>query len=228
MADGDPDAAGAEMAREATTTASDAAVEVAILGGPDGGPSLHLDHERFAYAGKFVTSSTGKAVVRVPGRSGDAEEWDGVGDGDVLAAASFDLDRTDSSVVRIRYVTVRRDRRGEGLGARLLDFLAGYVLGEERSESAPPPADVSEVLIAVNNPFAYQAAYRAGFGYTGERTGLAELVLARPGDRSTGAYRRGISAFRERDDLDEAGRAFIDEREESGPPRPIGSVDDRA
>ena len=223
MADGNPGAGGAPVA---SRRAADLDVELAVLGGPDGGPSLDLDHERFAYAGKFVASATGKAVAREVDATDDPGDPGGPGDGDVVAAASFDFDRTDPSVVRIRYVTVRRDRRGEGLGARLLDFLAEYALGGAGSISGPTLADVSAVVIAVNNPFAYEAAYRAGFGYTGERTGLAELVLARPGDRSTAAYRRGLSAFRERDDLDEAARAFLDEREEAAPPRPLGSATD--
>ena len=222
MGDGFQGAAGDDGGPVASRHAADLDVELAVLGGLDGGPSLDLAHERFAYAGKFVVTSTGKAVAREVDATGDP------GDGDVIAAATFDLDRTDRSVVRIRYVTVRRDRQGEGLGARLLDFLAAYALGDVGSEPEPTLADVSEVRIAVNNPFAYEAAYRAGFGYTGERTGLAELVLARPGDRSTAAYRRGLSGFRERDDPDEAARAFLDEREAASPPRPLGSSTDRS
>ncbi|MUV90296.1 GNAT family N-acetyltransferase, partial [Halapricum sp. CBA1109] len=49
-------------------------MEYALLGWADDGPTLRLDHERFAYAGKFVMSATGKAVARA--------------DGDVLAAAA--------------------------------------------------------------------------------------------------------------------------------------------
>ena len=228
MADGRPDPPGTAPEQVATTSGADDGVEFAVLGDPGDGATLDLDHERFAYAGKFVMSSTGKAVARASGQSGGADEGDELDGTDVLAAASFDRDRTDPSVVRIRYVTVRRDRRGEGLGARLLDFVAGYALGGAGREDATGIAeytDVDAVLIAVNNPFAYEAAYRAGFGYTGERTGIAELVLPRPGDRSPGAYRRGLSAFRERDDLDEAARAFLDVRRDAGPPQPIGSAE---
>lgn len=172
-------------------------VEFAVLGGPDDGPTLDLDHERFAYAGKFVVSGTGKAVVR------DA--------GEVVAAASFDRDRTDDTVARVRYVTVRADRRGEGVGARLLAFLAEHLLDDAR-----------RVLIAVNNGFAYEAAYKAGFSYTGERTGMAELVLARPGDRSAETYLRGVETLRSRESVDEGERAFLDGR--TGPPAPVGSI----
>ena len=172
-----------------------------MLGGPGDGPTLRLDHERFAYAGKFVVSRTGKAVAR--------EE------GEVLAAASFDRDRTDETVARIRYVTVRGDRRGEGIGPRLLSFLAARLLD-----------DVRRVLIAVNNAYAYEAAYKAGFSNTGERTGLAEAVLARPGDRSTAAYRAGLAWLRERDGLTARERAFVDGRVGAAPPPPVDRIPD--
>lgn len=168
-----------------------------MLGGPDDGPTLDLDHERFAYAGKFVVSGTGKAVVREGG--------------EVVGAASFDRDRTDESVARVRYVTVRVDRRGEGIGARLLASLSHHLLGDAR-----------RVLIAVNNGFAYEAAYKAGFSYIGDRTGLAELVLARPGDRSAGAYERGVEALRSRESVEEGERAFLDGR--AGPPAPVEPI----
>jgi GNAT superfamily N-acetyltransferase len=89
---------------------------------------------------------------------------------DVLGAASFDPDRTEPAVLRIRYVTVRRDRRGERLGSRLLAFVAATAA--ERG--------FDRVRIAVNNPFAYEAAARAGFAWTGAETGLAELVCEAP------------------------------------------------
>ena len=128
-----------------------------MLGWPGEAVTLDLDHERFAYAGKFVMSRTGKAVVR---------EDDGI-----LGAVAFDADRTDESVCRLRYVTVRAGRRGEGIGSRLLAFVRARVVAAGEYEA---------VEIAVNNPFAYDAAYRAGFGYTGRETGIAELVLAWP------------------------------------------------
>jgi uncharacterized protein (TIGR00369 family) len=91
-------------------------------------------------------------------------------DAPLVAAAAFNEDRTDGSVCWIRYVTVRHDRRGEGVGPRLLAFVAARA-GER---------DYDRGRIAVNNPFAYQALYRAGFRFTGEETGMAELVLDRP------------------------------------------------
>ena len=229
-------------------------VELVVLGGPGDGPTLRLHHERFAYAGKFVMSGTGKAIARSgsddsveadrgdPGNGG-AEEGDGSAelaadgdvqnaddgyDDDVLAAVAFDRDRTDGGVLRIRYVTVRRDRRGEGLGPRLLDHVAERALDgapgsdggiDDPADAGRWPGDAArEVRIAVNNPFAYEAAFKAGFGYTGERTGLAELTCARPGDRSPERYRRGLSAFGERESLEPSERAFLAERLEAGPP----------
>lgn len=177
-------------------------MEFRVLGDPDGGPALDLDHERFAYAGKFVLRDVGKAIAR------DGES--------VVAAASFDRDRTDGTVVRIRYVTVRRDSQGDGIGARLLAFLATHLLDDRE--------DVDTVKIAVNNAFAYAAAYKAGFGYTGERTGLAELVLARPDDRSAAAYRAGLEALRDRDSVGDRERAFLSAVDDE-PPQPVTSPD---
>lgn len=161
-------------------------MEFALLGWPDAGPTLDLDHREFAYAGKFVMSSTGKAVAR----DGDA----------VVAAVAFSADRTDDTVAWLRYVTVRADRRGEGLGPRLLAF-ATAALHERHAE----------VRIAVNNPFAYEAASKVGFGWTGEETGLAELVMAHPSDR--GRYADGLDVYRERD-LTDAEAAFLAARDE--------------
>ncbi|MFB6159736.1 MAG: GNAT family N-acetyltransferase [Haloferacaceae archaeon] len=214
-------------------------VQFDLLGWPDDGPTLDLDHRRFAYAGKFVMSDTGKAVARaVGGREGrddpdgaDAAGADGdgggadadgavgpagedplaggTGDGPVVGAVAFDADRTDPAVLRLRYVTVRDDRRGERVGPRLCGFVARRARdrGFER------------VLIAVNNPFAYAALYRAGFGYTGERTGIAELVLERPDPtgRDPERYRAGLAAFGDRDLPDEAA-AFVAERRDGTPP----------
>lgn len=168
-------------------------MEFDIRGDADGGPSLRLDHEDFAYAGKFVMSNTGKAV---------AEEG-----GELVAAAAFNRDRTDPEVAWIRYVTVRSDRRGEGVGSNLLAFTVEHLR-----------SDHDRVRIAVNNPFAYEAAYKAGFGYTGDRTGLAELVLERPDDRSQAAYRAGLDVYRTRDGLSADAAAFLGGRDGSVPP----------
>jgi GNAT superfamily N-acetyltransferase len=168
-------------------------VELEVLGWPPDGPRLRLDHERFAYAGKFVMTNTGKAVAR--------EE------GDLVAAVAFNADRTDECALWLRYVTVGRGRRGEGLGPRLCDFVAERAVDRE----------FELVRIAVNNPFAYEALYKAGFGFTGETTGIAELVLERPGDRSRERYRAGLDRFRERD-LSPEEREFLADRADADPP----------
>ncbi|WP_331236466.1 GNAT family N-acetyltransferase [Natronorarus salvus] len=165
-----------------------------FLGWPDEGPTLRLDYRRFAYAGKFVMSSTGKAVAREGG--------------EVVAALAFNADRTDASTCWLRYVTVREDRRGEGIGPRLIAFALSEI--DERFD---------RVKIAVNNPFAYEALYKGGFGFTGEETGIAELVLSRPAPegRSADRYRDGLDRFRERD-LSDAEERFLAERDGWSPP----------
>ncbi|MFB6121417.1 MAG: GNAT family N-acetyltransferase [Halobacteriaceae archaeon] len=163
-------------------------MEFALLGWPADGPTLRLDHREFAYAGKFVMSNTGKAVAR----EGDA----------VVAAVSFNADRTDDDTAWLRYVTVREDRRGEGVGPRLVAFA---------TERLHERFDV--VRIAVNNPFAFEALHKAGFGWTGTETGIAELILEHPGDPDR--YEDGLAVFAERD-LSSDEEAFLAER--SGPP----------
>lgn len=168
-------------------------MDFAVLGWPPDGPTLSLHHERFAYAGKFVMSDTGKAVVR--------------DDGELVGAVAFSPDRTDESTLRLRYVTVRRDRQGEGIGPRLLR------LATERA----PTRGFESVLIAVNNPHAYVAAYRAGFGFTGEETGMAELLCSADSPRDPDRYRDGLSRFASRD-LPEETRAFVERRRSEGVP----------
>ncbi len=173
-----------------------------LCGWPAAGPTLRLDHERFAYAGKFVMSTTGKAVAREAG--------------DVVAAVAFNADRTDATVCWLRYVTVRADRRGDGIGPRLCAFVRDRALerGYER------------LRIAVNNPFAYEALHRVGFGFTGDATGIAELVLEYPAPEAADErYRRGLDRFAERDLTGEE-RTFVAERRERGRPEPIGSPED--
>jgi GNAT superfamily N-acetyltransferase len=179
-------------------------MEYAVVGWPDEDPQLRLDHEQFAYAGKFVMSNTGKAVAREDGDTAAS-------DGEIVAAVAFNEDRTDPATAWLRYVTVAADRRGEGVGPRLVRFAVERL--DERG--------YDRVRIAVNNPFAYEALYRAGFGFTGERTGIAELVLDRPGDRSRARYRAGLDAFRERDELSAAERSFLEQRHGDGPPSVI-------
>ncbi|MFP8954088.1 GNAT family N-acetyltransferase [Natrialbaceae archaeon A-arb3/5] len=176
-----------------------------LLGWPADEVQLRLDHERFSYAGKFVMTNTGKAVAR------DS-------DGALVAAAAFNEDRTDETTLWIRYVTVDRERRGEGIGPELLGLVRERAIerGYER------------LRIAVNNPFAYEALYRIGFEYTGETTGIAELVLeyprTDPADATTETetqvrerYQAGIEEFRERD-LSTEEADFLESKRNSGPP----------
>ena len=180
-----------------------------LLGWPDDEPRLDLDHERFAYAGKFVMGRTGVAVAREDASDHEAARPTDGDERNVLAAVSFSPDRADEATLRLRYVTVREDRRGERLGPRLCAFVARRA--RERG--------YDRIAIAVNNPFAFVALYRAGFGATGERTGMAEraLVSPDPTDRHPAAYRAGLAAFAERD-LPEAARAFVQRRPGGSPP----------
>jgi GNAT superfamily N-acetyltransferase len=171
-------------------------MEYVLLGWPAEGPTLRLDYRKFSYAGKFVMSNTGKAVVRA--------------DGEIVAAVAFNEDRTDESTLWLRYVTVREDLRGEGIGPRLLAFVC--TRADERA--------YERVRIAVNNPFAYQAAYKAGFGYTAESTGIAELVCQRPADRWRSRYQAGVAVFRERG-LSEQEERFLESKVETDPPEPV-------
>jgi GNAT superfamily N-acetyltransferase len=201
-----------------------------LVGWPEEGPKLALDYRAFSYAGKFVASNTGKAVALATGEppddapgtdpDGDADarlpppgDVEGAVDpgGSVLGALSFNADRTDPDTWWIRYVTVREDRRGEGIGPELAAFAAERI--RERG--------VERVRIAVNNPYAYEALYRAGFAFTGEETGLAELVLARPaGDRSRSTYQAGLDLFRARDPGGDE-RAFLDRKAGADPPATV-------
>lgn len=143
--------------------------------------TLELD-ESFAYAGKFRVPS-GKAVAR------DGDE--------IIAALSFSPDRADDSAVRIRYFAVRTDRRGEGIGSTLLEHVTDRLLDER---------GYATVRISVNNPYAFEAAHKAGFGWTGDTAGLAELVMERPSpdavDREE-MYFEALRRFAERDLTDE-------------------------
>jgi GNAT superfamily N-acetyltransferase len=168
-------------------------MEFALVGWPDEGPTLDLDHRRFAYAGKFVMSTTGKAVAREAGA--------------VVAAVAFNEDRTDAATAWLRYVTVSEDRRGEGVGPALAAFVTDRL--RERG--------YEHVRIAVNNPFAYHALHKAGFGDTGETTGIAERVLEHPTPLDGPEYREGMAAYRDRD-LSDAERAFVARRRDAGPP----------
>lgn len=212
-------------------------MEFSLLGRPNSGATLRLDYRAFAYAGKFVVGAPGKAVLGTPDGSRAVPEWEPTEspaptveasefDDDVYAAVSFSPDRTDPECCRLRYVTVHTARRGEGLGPRLVD----------RTVSRLAADGYARVRIAVNNPFAYVALYKSGFAYTGDRTGIAELELARPADEPAvpedeptasaeraAAYRTGLRVFLDEAragdrDLDPAERRFIAARLDDGSP----------
>ncbi|MEM4781321.1 MAG: GNAT family N-acetyltransferase [Halalkalicoccus sp.] len=170
-------------------------METELLGWPPDGPTLDLDHRAFSYAGKFVMTNTGKALVR----EGD----------EIRAAAAFNEDRTDPETLWIRYITTHVEHRGRGFGTHLLRF----ILDRARE------AGYERVRIAVNNPFAYEAAYKAGFRYTERETGLAELVLEATAttDRRRERYQEGLDRFRERG-LGADERDFLAAREGADPP----------
>jgi len=175
------------------------AVEFELLGGPAAGITLELDYREFAYAGKFVMSDTGKAVARTAG--------------EIVGAVAFNRDRSDAAVVRLRYVTVREDRRGQGVGARLLRFTADRL-----------SAEYDAVVIAVNNPVAYRACYRAGFQSTGTERGIAELELRYEpgGERDRSRYEEGLAVFAARD-LPADQRDCLERSRRTGPP-PVVAV----
>jgi len=187
-------------------------VQYAVLGCPEDGPTLRLDWQTFSYAGKFVMSNTGKAIAYEgaplesrsawPPDARDADEPTA----EVVGAVSFNDDRTDARTAWLRYVSVHEDRRGNGVGAALCAFAADHLL-----------ADHDSVRIAVNNPFAYEALHKAGFGFTGEETGIAELVLERPPADRAARYQDGLDVYRERD-LSEAEAAFLDRKAAGGAP----------
>lgn len=200
-------------------------MEFELLGWPADGVTLALDYRTFSYAGKFVVSNTGKAVAVDPnaeleGPMDDttapppAPVADAVDPGPVVGAIAFNEDRTDAERAWIRYVTVRRDRRGAGIGPRLVAFTTARL--RERG--------YERVQIAVNNPFAYEALYRAGFAFTGEETGVAELVLAAPaGDRSRETYQAGFDVFREGDTGGADERAFLARKQTAEPPSVVNA-----
>nr|WP_241175357.1 GNAT family N-acetyltransferase [Natronolimnobius sp. AArcel1] len=180
---------------------------------------MRLDYRRFSYAGKFVMTNTGKAVAREQAVANeterdqhDSEEYAD----DVIGAVAFNEDRTDADTLWLRYVTVATDRRGEGIGPKLCGLVRDRAI--ERG--------YDRLKIAVNNPFAYEALYRTGFTYTGETTGIAELVLEYPKpdaleDGETDPqerYQAGLEQYRERELSDEEAE-FLESRRGSDPPK---------
>jgi len=219
-------------------------MEFALLGWAEADPTLRLDYRRFSYAGKFVTGGTGVAVIRGDaaarasetadtntssnGTATDPESLaslpDGVAESEfadgVLAAITFSPDRTDPSTLKIRYLTVRDDLRGDGqqLGPQLVAFLT----------SKAAAAGYDRIAIAVNNAFSYHALYKVGFTYTDRETGLAELVLDRPiGEpavASQSGYQRGLDVFREREGLSAAEIEFLSDHSNAVPPTLLPSL----
>lgn len=216
---------------------SSPAVEFELLGWPADGPTLRLDYRRFSYAGKFVMSNTGKAVLKQMGSALPSSTNDSTPVRElpyataVLAAVAFNEDRTDGSTLWLRYVTVDSEFRGQGLGPELILRVRDLAL--ERG--------YDRLKIAVNNPFAYDALWKAGFAFTGETTGLAELILVHPvpprgtgtpraphtgpdddagsDDRLVERYCAGLERFRAQErDLSPEEHRFLDRRLENGPP----------
>ncbi|SEL60072.1 GNAT family N-acetyltransferase [Haloferax larsenii] len=201
-------------------------MDFVILGWPEDGPRLRLDYRRFSYAGKFTPPKTGKAVVRDPdgelppldddrpAPSGGPDSLGPLAE-DVVAAVAFNEDRTDPTTLWFRYVTVRHDRRGEGLGPEIL----------RKTAEAAADRGYETVRIATNNPFAYEACHKAGFAFTGRETGLAELVLERPAGEpasvSRDQYQSGLDRYRARD-LGADEEAFLAARDGADPPA-VGS-----
>ncbi|WP_321167633.1 GNAT family N-acetyltransferase [Halalkalirubrum salinum] len=198
-----------------------------MLGWPEDEPTVRLDYRVFSYAGKFVMTGTGKAVI-CDERAEETYPRDlpalpstihsDVFDRSILAAIAFSPDRRDPETLWLRYVTVRRDRRGQGLAPKLVEHVLKGA--EDR--------DFDRASIAVNNPFAYEALYKVGFAFTGRTTGLAELVLERPIDAAdshetdsagdTKRYQAGLDHYRNREGLSAAERSFLDARVHSDPP----------
>lgn len=176
-------------------------MEYEVLGDAEGGPTVTLDHERFAYAGKFVMTNTGKVLARA--------------DGEIVGAVSFSGDRDHPGRAWLRYVSVRHDYRGEGVGPRVA------AVATDRLHAT----GFEVVRIGVNNPFAFHAMYRAGFGWTGETTGIAELVLTHPDARGDDRYREGLDRFTDRDDLTAAEQEFIRNHRTRGVPPVVDPLD---
>lgn len=175
-------------------------MQYAVLGMPADGPTLTLDWHAFSYAGKFEMSSTGKALL--------------CDERKIVAAAAFNEDRETSSKAWIRYLTVRADEQGYGYGPRLANRVTKTLLDE----------GYDRVAIAVNNPRAYQALYKAGFHFTGRETGIAELVLEYPGPRDPGPYRAGLELFADRERPVQDEQQLKSWLEDGTPPEPVNGI----
>jgi len=166
-----------------------------VLLGLEEATSIVLPQEEFAYAGQYRMKRYGKAVLtRRPDRPTAAAA--------IIAALSTDRHRIQENRLVVRTIDVRREARGNGWGPLLLRSVLPAVA----------TAGFETIQINVNNPFAYIAACKAGFGWTGRTTGLAELIMTRPTDRpsrwSRGRFIAGLSLYRRRR-LDTASRGLI-------------------
>ncbi len=175
-------------------------MEYEVLGFPPDGPALTLDWRTFSYAGKFEMTNTGKAVLR--------------DEGEIVAAAAFNSDREHPDRGWIRYLTVKTDRQGEGLGPHLAKKVTETLLDQSHDR----------VTIAVNNPIAYRALYKAGYQFTGRETGIAELVLEFPRPIDPVTYRAGLELFAERDLPDRETNLVEAWLEEGTPPVPLNGT----
>jgi predicted acetyltransferase len=149
-------------------------MEFVVMGDLEGGPSIFLEEKKFSYAGKFVMKDTGKIVGKI--------------EGDIIAAASFNFDRTDKKIAWIRCISIRKDKRREGIGHNLILYITKKIVG------GVPVC----VRVAVNNPIAYDTFYKAGFEYTGNEVGLCELILEYPKNQTYDMYRKGAEIFENR------------------------------
>lgn len=187
-------------------------MEFRLLGWPEDDVVVRLDHREYAYAGKFAMSSTGKAVALDPDQSfaiptNPKREYVAP-----VGVVAFSPDRTDSDTLWLRYVTVRRDRRGDGVGTDLCAFAVARAADR----------GYGRARIAVNNAYSYEALHKAGFAWTGRETGIAELVLERPTTRpatvDADRYGEGLATIADRDDVGPDERAFTRRKRERGPP----------
>ncbi len=156
-----------------------------VLLGLEEATSIVLPQEEFAYAGQYRMQRYGKAVLtRRPDLPTAAAA--------IIAALTTDRHRVHHDRLVVRTIDVRRAERGNGWGPLLLRSVLPAVA----------TAGYTTVQINVNNPFAYIAACKAGFGWTGRTTGLAELMMTRPTDRpstwSRGRFIAGLSLYRRR------------------------------
>ncbi|PSP79409.1 GNAT family N-acetyltransferase [Halobacteriales archaeon QH_6_68_27] len=174
-----------------------------LVGWPADGPKLALDYRAFSYAGKFVMSNTGKAVALAGANEGSPAGADAAGatggDASERPPPATDIDGVVDPDGRILgAVAFNADRTDPKTW--WLRYIT--VRGDRRGEGGGPR----------------EALYRAGFAYTGEETGIAELVLAcPPPDRSRATYQAGLDVFRARGpDADE--RSFLDRKAGENPP----------